>query len=309
MQPPLVAPGTPVYLVAPAFAVSAEVAGQAMAFWQGLGMQPRLMPHALGRHHAFAGTDEERLADLRQALAAPGPGIVHALRGGYGLSRLLDALPLAELLAAAPKHLYGFSDITAGLLAWEAVGQGAYACHAPMASHLADAAAPDAAALAGLVTTGKLAFGWEDPSAQALDGLAVVGPATGGNLTLLAHTLGSAYPVRAAGKILLIEEVGEQRYHLDRMMLQLCRAGALDGALAVLLGHVTDVRDTTPPFGQSVYEIVRTHVPAGIPVVAGVPVGHARPNYPIPFGRPLRLEARHGQWTLEALEPNPLATA
>lgn len=305
----MVAPGTPVYLLAPAFATSAEAAGYAMAFWQSLGMQPRLMPHALGQHHAFAGTDEERLADLRHALEAPGPGIVHALRGGYGLSRLLDALPLADLLAAAPKHLWGFSDITAGLLAWEAAGQAAYACHAPMASHLADPAAPDAAALARLATTGQLSFGWDDPSAQVLDGLAVVGPATGGNLTLLAHTIGSAYPVQAAGKILLIEDVGEQRYHLDRMLLQLRRAGALDGALAVLLGHFTDIRDTTPAFGQSVYEIVRTHVPAEIPVVGGAPIGHARPNYPIPYGRPLRLEARHGQWTLEALEPNPVPAA
>ena len=291
-------PNDTVLLLSPAFAVKEEVARMAMRYWQHYGLKPRLMPNALGHHNAYSGTDAERLADFKAALEDTDAKAIHALRGGYGFTRILDELPVREALAAHPKYLLGFSDITAGLLAWEAAGFGHLAVHAPMASHLADPAAPDAAALAKYLLNSSISpfLNWQDNTAhQDVD---LTAPLTGGNLTLLAHAVGSRYPLQAAGKFLFIEEVGEQLYHIDRMLLQLRRAGALEGVAGLLLGHFTDLKDTTPAFGQTVLEIVRSHVPASVPVAAGLPAGHARPNWPLPFGVPLRLRSIGGKWEL-----------
>jgi muramoyltetrapeptide carboxypeptidase len=306
--------GSEILLLSPAFSVAEEVAQQAVRYWQAQGMRPVLMPHALGKHHAYSGTDAERLADLTAALEHPTAAAIHCLRGGYGFTRILDEMPLQALLAAHPKYLLGFSDITAGLLAWQAAGFGHLAVHAPMAPHLGDAAtvasgsrsmpsryAPDAAALATYLTKGQLGFSWQDPSATAQAGLQITAPITGGNLTLLAHSIGSKYPLRAAGHMLFIEEVGEQLYHTDRMLLQLRRAGALEGVVAVLLGHFTDMKDLPAGFGSTVQEMVQSHLP-GVPIAAGLPAGHARPNWPVPFGVPLVLEATQDGWSLHTLE-------
>jgi len=291
-------PGDTVLLLAPAFAVAEEVARQAVRFWEGAGLQVRLMPHALGRHHAYSGRDEERRADLLAALQDPVAKAIHCLRGGYGLTRILDDLPLQDLLRQHPKYLIGFSDITAGLLAWEAAGFAELAVHGPMASHLGDAKAADALALRHWMLEGELDLRWADAGASRAPGFSAVAPVTGGNLTLLSHTLGSRYPLRAEDSFLLLEEVGEQLYHIDRMLVQLRRAGMLEGVAGVLLGHFTDITDIPQGFGATVEEIVRAHVPAGTVVAAGLPVGHDRPNYPIPFGVPMRLAASDKGWQL-----------
>lgn len=292
-------PGDTVLLLAPAFAVADDVVQQAVRFWERLGLKARILPHGLGKHHAYAGTDADRSADLRAALEDPEAQVIHCLRGGYGLTRILDDLPLGRLLERHPKVLIGFSDITAGLLAWEASGFGAWAVHGPMASHLADPEAADAQALAAWLLEERLDLRWADASPRSAAGFSAVASVTGGNLTLLAHTVGSRYPLRAEGKFLLLEEVGEQLYHIDRMLLQLRRAGMLDGLAGILMGHFTDVKDIPQGFGATVEEIVQTHVPAGTVIAAGLPAGHDRPNYPVPFGMPLRLEALDGhQWRL-----------
>ena len=296
----LLVPGDGVLLLAPAFAVADDVAENAMRFWEHVGMRPTLMPHALGRYNTYAGTDEERLADMLAALQDTEAKAIHCLRGGYGFTRILDALPLQNLLRLHPKYLLGFSDITAGLLAWQAVGFGHLAVHAPMASHLKDWNAPEALALAEYLTTGHLHTTWQDVSANREPHIDITAPITGGNLTLLAHTVGSQYPLKAAGHILFLEDVGEQLYQIDRMMVQLKRAGALEGVKGIVLGYFTDLKDTTPRFGTTVEEIVRAHAPIGVPIIAGYPAGHARPNLPIPFGVEARLQVKDSTCSLDA---------
>jgi len=321
-------PGSEVVLISPAFAVEQAVAQQAMRYWQQMGMVPILMPNALGKHGAFSGTDAERRADFVAALEHPTARAIHCLRGGYGLTRILDQLPL-ELLQGFPKYLIGFSDITAGLLAWQALGFGHLAVHAPMAGHLTDTtgtgtsapdkaapdknnadkaapdknnpdkaeagtSAPDASALATYLQTGTFAHTWAHPSADTYAGTWLHAPLTGGNLTLLAHTVGTRYQLHAQGKILFLEEVGEQLYHTDRMLLQLRRAGALEGVRAVLLGHFTDMKDLPQGYGQTLKEIVLEHMGA-VPIAAGYPAGHAQPNYLLPYS-PVVLAAEAGSW-------------
>jgi muramoyltetrapeptide carboxypeptidase len=106
--------------------------------------------------------------------------------------------------------------------------------------------------------------------------------------------------LKAAGHILFLEDVGEQLYHIDRMMVQLKRAGALDGVKGIVLGYFTDLKDTTPSFGTTVEEIVRSHAPITVPIIAGYPAGHARPNLPIPFGVEARLQVKDGSCSLDA---------
>lgn len=294
-------PGDTVLLLAPAFAVAEEVAQQAVRFWEAQGLRVRIMPHGLGKHHAYSGTDEERRADLLAALQDSDAKAIHCLRGGYGLTRILDDLPLQELLREYPKYLIGFSDITAGLLGWEETGFGAWAVHGPMASHLGDAKATDAQALRHWLLDGTLDLRWKHASASRVTGFAGVAPVTGGNLTLLAHSVGSRYPLRAEGKFLLLEEIGEQLYHIDRMLVQLRRAGMLQGLAGVLMGHFTDIKDIPQGFGATVEEIVREHVPADTVIAAGLPAGHDRPNYPVPFGVPLQLTASDTGWRLSGV--------
>jgi muramoyltetrapeptide carboxypeptidase len=204
---------------------------------------------------------------------------------------------LQQLLTANPKYLLGFSDITAGLLAWQAAGFGQWAVHAPMAAHMADPQSPEALALIGYLQTGAYSLSWQDDTAATHPNLRLVAPITGGNLTLLAHSIGSKYPLEASGHILFLEEVGEQLYHIDRLLLQLKRAGALEGVLGVLLGHFTDTKDLPQGFGSTLLEIVRSYFPH-VPVAAGLPAGHAQPNWPVPFGVEVVLKAEGGEWRL-----------
>lgn len=119
--------------------------------------------------------------------------------------------------------------------------------------------------------------------------------AVGGNLVLLSHILGSSSEVDFQGKILFIEEVGEQLYNIDRMMVQLKRSGKLKGLAGIVLGSFTEMGDL--PFGKTVEEIVLDHTQQeNYPVVSGFPFGHDDVNLPIVMGLTYKLEvtSSHG---------------
>jgi muramoyltetrapeptide carboxypeptidase len=116
---------------------------------------------------------------------------------------------------------------------------------------------------------------------------------------LLTHSLGSQYELDSQNKILFIEEVGEQLYHIDRMMLQLQRAGKLQGLKALLVGHFTEVKDTATPFGKTVKEIILDHTAGyGYPILFGYPAGHHKMNLPLPIHVPIKIERKQGSCRL-----------
>lgn len=233
--------------------------------------------------HYFSGTDAERSADLQAMLDDTEVKAVLCGRGGYGLSRIIDELDLKKF-KKNPKWLIGFSDITV--------------LHAHVYSqlHIASLHAPMAAAF----NDGEYEKEYVQSLRKALKGIAAnyscdahqlnlpgkaAGELVGGNLSLVAHLVGSRSAFKTKGKILFLEDVGEYIYNVDRMFIQLKRNGMLDGLAGLIIGGFTEMKDTTIPFGSDVFTIIHSHIKdLGYPVCFDFPVSHGKNNYALKVG-------------------------
>ncbi|GAO44935.1 S66 peptidase family protein [Flavihumibacter petaseus] len=231
----------------------------------------------------FSGTDEERLADLQEMLDDPGIAAILCGRGGYGTSRIIDRLSFKKF-RKHPKWVIGFSDITV-LLAHIGRRYSIAAMHAPMA---------------GAFANGEFANVWVQSLKAALAGKKgryttaphpfnipgkVTAPLAGGNLSLLAHMIGTPSMPKTRGRILFLEDLGEYLYAIDRMMVQLRRSGVLEGIGGLVLGGFTDLKDTDRPFGATVDQLLQHHLKGSdFPVCFGFPVSHTRENYALKTG-------------------------
>jgi muramoyltetrapeptide carboxypeptidase len=266
--------------------------------------------HAAARHGYLAGTDQERLADLNAALADPAVDAVWCIRGGYGVTRILDRVDYAAL-ARRPKPVIGFSDIT-GLLNAVTRETGLVTFHGPMARTsmsafnrwhfervLGEAAA--AGRLGRIPPSPDLLVPHENRIVPIREGVAE-GPLAGGNLTLLQSLLGTPYMPDLAGAILFLEDIGEDLYRVDRMLAHLRLAGVLDGLAGVAIGRFTDMRRSTRD-GAFGFDEVLAHyfLPLDVPIAYGFPVGHVELQWTLPVGVRARLDAGAGE--LELLEP------
>jgi muramoyltetrapeptide carboxypeptidase len=231
----------------------------------------------------FSGTDRERIADLQRFLADPQVDAILFGRGGYGLSRIIDNIDFTPF-AAKPKWLIGFSDITI-LHAHVLTNYHIASLHAPMAGAFngGGASSPGIGSLR-LALTGLAAAYTSRPSLFNRHGQAT-GPLVGGNLTLLAHLVGSRSDIDTTDKLLFLEDVGEYRYNVDRMLRQLRRNDKLARLAGLLIGGFTDMKDTTRPFGATVEEIIRDAVEDyDYPVCFGFPVSHGKDNVALKIG-------------------------
>lgn len=252
----------------------------------------------LSRTRYLAGDDGRRLDELCAALADDSVKAVFASRGGYGSMRLLPKLwpKLAGLAPARPKLVIGFSDITALHLAFQAAGW--LSVHGPVVTqlatqpreaidrlfHILESTAAPAAPIAGTPLVGGIAEG----------------PFIGGNLSLLTGLLGTPYLPDFDGAILLLEDVGERPYRLDRMWTHLALAGVLDRVRGIALGEFTDCEETEADYGCA--DVLRTlAAETGLPCVSGFPIGHGALNLTVPLGGRVRLDGNAG--TLAFLEP------
>jgi muramoyltetrapeptide carboxypeptidase len=230
----------------------------------------------------LAGSDEERQAELARALSDPSVKAVFCARGGYGLMRILPSLDTA---AFAPRPIVGFSDITA-LHAW-AARAGVASIHGPVVTQLGDLPEEDAQALVALL---------ESPlPPPPLEGLRELLPGSaegvlrGGNLELLSRLAGTPWQLDLNGAVLLLEEVGERPYRIDRSLTQLELAGGLKGLRGVVLGALEKCQEPTPPSAEEV--VVERLGRLGVPILADAPVGHGGRNRALPLGVRVRIEA------------------
>lgn len=237
------------------------------------GAHPR--PSASPRY--LAGSDEERLDDLLWALTAEDIDAVWCARGGYGLTRLLSAIPWPQVL---PRVVLGFSDVTALLLAVHERTP-AVAVHAQVLQSLADGVDPETVATTRDLLAGSRGFRWQGRA--VIQGEAV-GPLVGGNLATLAALSGTGFALRSAGALLLLEDVGEQPYRIDRMLVTLRDSGALAGVRGIGLGSLAGP-DAAAKQHQQVQEAALAVLgDLNVPVVAGLPFGHTRRNLPFVLG-------------------------
>jgi muramoyltetrapeptide carboxypeptidase len=286
MPPPLRA-GARVALVAPAGPLGgpAEVA-LAEENARSLGWEPVVGRFALARAGYFAGTDDERLTDLRDALTDPTIDGIWCLRGGYGAMRLLPRLD-RDLLRQRPRVLLGYSDITALHAAWQGAGVVSY--HGPTAR--AELSPFSRASLERAVVSG------EEPAGEAPDATCIVpgraeGRLAGGNLALVASLAGTPWAVSFRDAIAVLEDVHEATYRVDRMLVQLRLAGAFDGCRGIMFGHCTDCPDTGDDGRRTLLDLLtELGRSLNVPTVMGVPVGHIPDQWTLPLGATATLDA------------------
>ena len=297
-HPPFLKPGSVIGITCPSGYVSEDrvtYAAKVLGHW---GFSVKMGKTIGAEHFYFAGTDDQRLADLQAMLDDPNMDAIIMGRGGYGLSRILDRLDVKKFLQH-PKWVCGFSDITA----LHNHLQSRYempSLHSPMCG----AFKPETENEEYLKTlyaalTGESIY-YHAPHSQYNRKGKVEGVLTGGNLALITHLMGSASEVDTEEKILFIEDIGEHLYKIDRMMLTLKRAGKLDQLKGLILGGFTDMEDTERPFGQTVEEIIWDKVKEyDYPVCFNFPAGHQDINYTLTLGMPHKLIVNDTCGTLE----------
>jgi muramoyltetrapeptide carboxypeptidase len=299
-RPPRLRPGDRVALVAPSGPVPDERLDAGLDILRGWDLDPVVMPHTRETHPALgylAGADEARARDLTEAWCDPSVSAVICARGGYGVQRMADLADWAAMRAAGPKVFVGYSDITALHEAF-AVRLGVATLHGPMAG--ATTFLKDARTQESLRATL-----FEPESVQtlhALDGARTMAPGRargttlGGCVSLLAADLGTAHARPSArGGLLLIEDVGEEDYRLDRILTQLLRAGWLDGVVGVLLGSWAECG----PYEQIRAVLADRLGGLGVPVVEEFGFGHGPTNLTVPLGIPAVLDADARTLTLD----------
>ena len=275
---------------APADRLAAGV--DVLASW---GLDVVLAPHAQGvdaRLSHLAAGDDERAADLVAAWTDPEVRAVFCARGGSGAQRVLELLDWAALAAAGPKLLVGFSDVTA-LHQGFASRLGLSTVHGPVVTSLGSGDEASREHLRRLLLEPGPGTSLTPERARTLAGGWAEGPLVGGTVALLAAELGTGTSHPAAGAIAVLEDVGEQPFRLDRLLTQLLRAGWFDGVRGIALGEFTDCGPA-----EAVEAVLSDRLlPLGVPVVAGLAVGHGRRNLAFPLGVPAALDADAG--TLE----------
>ena len=251
-------------------------------------------PNLFAAHRYFAGTSEQRAADLHWALTDPDIDAVWFARGGYGTVQVLKDIPWSQL---DDRPVIGFSDATALFCAMVAKKKG-HAVHAPVIHSLADHVDEvSKRALKHWMASGTIA----DFPGKRLCGHteSVEGEVVGGNLCVLASLAGSEWTLKAKDKILLLEDVGEAPYRVDRMLTQLLGAGTFDGVKGIALGTFYGC-EAPNDAGWSLGDILRERLsPLNVPVVAGMPVGHGPQNKPWRVGTYARLQANGLKWGAE----------
>ncbi len=250
--------------------------------------------------HYFSGTDAERLNDLQQMLDNPEVKAILCGRGGYGMSRIIDQLDFKQF-RKHPKWLIGFSDIT--VLHGHVYSRFNIASlHSPMAAAFNDGEyEKEFVQSLRKALQGKRAN--YSCAAHAFNRTGKTeGKLVGGNLSLLAHLVGSKSSFKTKGKILFIEDVGEYIYNVDRMMIQLKRSGMLDGLAGLIVGSFTEMKDTTVPFGTETLSVILEHVKEyEYPVCFDFPVSHDRNNYALKIGVKYSLQVTKTKTTLKEI--------
>ncbi len=287
--PPYLQPGDKIAIVAPSGKIANDKIGPAIQTFESWGLKVITGDHLQGAYHQFSATDEERTADFQKMLDDESVRAILCARGGYGSNRIIDTLDF-EKFTKSPKWIIGFSDITV-FHSHIHSNFGIETIHGTMTVGLKDSKANNPAidslraALFGEKLNYQLRVYPIDRKGNA-EGLLI-----GGNLAILCSLIGTPSDIQTDGKILFIEEVGEYLYRLDRMMWQLKRAGKLNNLAGLVVGGLTEMKDSETPFGKTAHEIIKECVEEyDYPVCFDFPAGHQDDNRAMIFGRKVYLE-------------------
>lgn len=308
--PPKLEPGSRVALVAPSGPLfDHDDLTRAMELCRVLGHEPVPGRHAARRHGYLAGTDAERLEDLNGALRDPTIDAVWCIRGGYGITRILDQVDFGAL-ARRPKPVIGFSDVTA-LLNAATCAAGVITFHGPTARqpmsaftrrHFAEVlCCAEPAGVLDRLQPPPDVFVPRAPRIVTLRPGRAEGPLAGGNLSLLQCLLGTPWMPDLSGALLFLEDAGEKLYRVDRMLSHLRLAGAFDRLAGVVVGQFTGLDRGESEGAPGLDEVLDGYFGGlGIPVAYGFPIGHLDEQWTLPIGARAALDAGAGE--VELLE-------
>ncbi|HXI11200.1 MAG TPA: LD-carboxypeptidase [Thermoanaerobaculia bacterium] len=305
LRPRKLSPGDTVGMVLPAsMSFEADEIALARETLEALGMKVVLGKHAYDRYGYLAGKDRDRAADINAMFASPDIDGIFAFSGGWGAPRVLPYIDY-ELIRRNPKVFIGFSDITALLTA---INQktGLVTFHGPVAHSSFE---PFTLESFKRVVMSSQSIGTlsnppkpeeqlvrRDYRIVTLTGGKATGTIVGGNLSLIAATMGTPYEIETEGSIFFIEDVREELYRVDRMLTQLWLAGKFDRVKGLVFGRCTDCPVKGPSL--SLEEILRERfLPSGVPAISGFAFGHIEKKLTIPIGMQATLDADAG--TLE----------
>ena len=297
MKPiPFLRAGDRVALAAPARAVSADEMAPAIRMLESWGLQVIVPEGLYEREGQLAGSDTHRARLMQRLLDDPNIHAIFCCRGGYGTVRIIDRLDFTHFVEH-PKWIVGYSDVTV-LHSHIHSTLGLPTLHATMPINMSGEETPATCSMHDFLfgrNRDYVSYEWE-PSEMNREGI-VSAPVVGGNLSILYSLCGSCSQIDTRGKILLIEDLDEYLYHIDRMMLNLKRCGMLDGLAGLLVGGLTDMHDNTVPFGRTAMQIVAEAVSGyDYPVLFNAPFGHLGDNnLAIPLGTNCTLEASNSK--------------
>ena len=293
-------PGDTIMFVAPAGEVVQQDVDRARMRLEGMGFVVRVDDQITRQRGYLAGTDEQRAEEFMRAFRDRDVHAVFAFTGGFGTTRILDRLDF-DVIAANPKIMIGFSDITGLHLAF-AARTGMVTFHAPNVD-------------SGIGKPGDLneysrrsfwqqilaseysakGFTYDTPDGSPIKSLrpgVSAGPLIGGNLSLVAALMGTPYEIQTAGKIVFLEDVHEAPYRVDRMLCQLKLAGKLDHVAGIILGQFTDASDSPGKDTLTMEQVFEDYFGAAdYPVVTGFPAGHHQFNATLPMGARVEVDS------------------
>jgi muramoyltetrapeptide carboxypeptidase len=293
--PPLLKQGDKAIIIAPSGIVPAKGVSKAIETLENWGLNVALGNELYSSHSVFAGSDAERFSDFQNALNDPSIDLVLCARGGYGITKFIDKLSFTKF-NESPKWIVGFSDITAFHLT--AFDRGICSIHGPMATSFdREGSSASIDDLRNLLFSGNSIV---NTGVKQLRTGSSVGQLVGGNLALICDSLGTQTEIITEGKILVLEDVGEQYYRIDRMLNQLGRAGKLGPLKGLVIGSFSNITDGEIKFVTTVEEMINGLTKNySYPVGVSMPIGHEPQNVPFVHGAEYILDVKERSCRLE----------
>jgi muramoyltetrapeptide carboxypeptidase len=306
ITPPFLKIGDTIAIVAPAGILKNRMATieKAKQLAESWGLKVVLGKNIYNQNNHFAGTDDERCEDFQNALDQPNIKAIWAARGGYGSVRILDKLDFTKF-QKKPKWIIGYSDITA--FHNHIHNLGVETIHGMMATSLEEK--PEEI-IETISSFKKALFGdsisYTVPSSKYnrvfASSSSIEGKIIGGNLAILSSMLGSKSQLNTQNKILFIEEIGEYKYSIDRMLQSLKRSGYFNNLKAVIVGNMSLIKRNSTSWGSSIEELILEVVPEDIPVLFDFPAGHEADNRAMIFGRNVQLAVENKQFSVSFMK-------
>jgi len=301
-RPPFLKSGDTIAIVAPAGVIKNHAtiyeAADLAKSWK---LNSIIGKNVFDQYHHFSATDKKRKTDLQEALDNPSVKAIWCARGGYGTVRIIDDLDFTQF-KKKPKWIIGYSDIT--VLHNHIHNLGVETLHAMMPVNIEF---PEEKRRESVNTLKRALFGeletYEISSSHFNTKGVATGQLVGGNLTLLENLLGSPSSINTDGKILFFEEIGEYKYHIDRLLQGLKRNGYLDKCAGIIVGGMSGLKKNTPSYGCRIEELILGALPnKNIPVLFNFPAGHDPENRALYLGRTIELKITNQTSTIVFLK-------